>query len=486
MRTLGAARIAYMSLVLLGVAAIFATHSRWIFAHFSSDGYLEDSGWLAYLFQSADPLLHNPSGINDLSYYAHHLSPHIFLVGAPLSRLLGFTGIQILAYHQGFFFGLFFLAFCLLAAQSDVRRRDWVAAAAAAVVLGAVSNALLQAASYPHFEIAIVSLASLGIAARLAGYHRVFVLCLIWLPLVREDGGFYAAVVCLACAAVEHQRGRRLEPSTRLLITLAGAGVAASALSFLIKAWLFPGFNAFSSNFSGHRWDHVTAAFVGERVRAMLRNLNTVPVLLGCALLSAFDIRYLTGIVLLSPVLLLHLLAVRPEHGYFTLYFALPWLLPCAIWLGLFLRRSRTSQARFAEGVVILIAALMLSAPIQAVVGAPGEYWSVARWTFQSPVLDIPSMQAFVLRARDGVTATGETRREAPNRACVSVGIAALIPGDIHPDEVVTPGSDLRECHVLFLMRDDMSYAALTTRAAAGGFARTNAKYKAEMWLPTK
>ena len=84
------------------------------------------------------------------------------------------------------------------------------------------------------------------------------------------------------------------------------------------------------------------------------------------------------------------------------------------------------------------------------------------------------------------MTATEPARREAPNKACVSGGIAALVPGNIRPDEVLAPDTDLRACHVLFLMRDDMHYGALTTRAAAAGFARTNAKYNAEMWLPAK
>jgi hypothetical protein len=132
----GLATIAHVASVLLLFALIFATHGRWIFTHFSSDGYLEDSGWFAYLFESADPLLHNPSGVNDLSYHAHHLSPHTFLFGAPLAKLLGFTGIEIFAFHQGLFFGLFFLSLCLIVARSDMRRRDWMIATASALVLG--------------------------------------------------------------------------------------------------------------------------------------------------------------------------------------------------------------------------------------------------------------------------------------------------------------------------------------------------------------
>ena len=257
--------------------------------------------------------------MNDLSFYAHHLSPHIFLFGAPLAKLLGFTGFEIFAYHQGLFFGLFFLSFCLIVARSDMRRRDWMFATASALVLGGLSNALFQAASYPHYEIAMIAIASLAIAAWLAHYRLLFVLCLAWLPLVREDGGFYAAIVCIACIALP--KVEEDERATRLLTVLALAGLAASASSFLVKAWLFPGFSAFANNFSGDGWNHVRAAFVADRVQAMLRNLNILPVLLGSAVLAAFDIRYLTGLVLLSPILLLHLLAVRPEHGYFTLVF---------------------------------------------------------------------------------------------------------------------------------------------------------------------
>ena len=483
-RRMPLAAIAYAACVVLLFATIFALHSRWIFTHFSSDGYLEDSGWLAYLFESADPLLHNPSGVNDLSFYAHHISPHIFLFGAPLATLPRFTGFQIFAYHQGLFFGLFFLSLCLIVARPGMRRRDAVVASASALVLGALSNALFQAASYPHYEIAMIAIASLAIAAWLARYRFLFLLCLAWLPLVREDGGFYAATVCIACIAVEQDRGRRMDSPTRLLILLAVAGLAASAASFLLKAWLFPGFSAFANNFSGDGWSHVTSAFVAERVQAMLRNLNIVPVLLGCALLAAFDIRYVTGLALLSPIFLLHLLAIRPEHGYFTLYFALPWLLPCAIWLAVFVRRSRMAQAAAAEGLIILAAALALSAPIQAAAGARGSFWFVASWAFQRPVEDTRDMQEFVRWARKSLAGTADGRWPSGRKGCVSFGIAALVPNDIRPDEMLTIREDLRTCDVVFLMRGDVQYGALGPRAKAAGFELRSSKRNAEMWLP--
>jgi hypothetical protein len=95
-------------------------------------------------------------------------------------------------------------------------------------------------------------------------------------------------------------------------------------------------------------------------------------------------------------------------------------------------------------------------------------------------------MQDFVRWARKSLAATGDARRSNQNKRCVSQGIAALIPNDIRPDEVLTTDSDLGACHVLFLMRGDMHYAALSTRAQAGGFERMGSKSNAEMWLVAK
>jgi hypothetical protein len=472
-----------VAFVLVVFALLFATHSRFVFTHFSSDAYLEDSGWMAYLLESSDPLLHNPSGVNNLSFYAHHLSPHIFLFGAPLAKLFGWTGVEIFAYHQGFFFGLFFLSVCLIVARADLPRREWVVAAASAVTLGAVSNALFQAAGYPHTEIAMIAIASLGIAAWLGGYRYLFGLCLVWLPLIREDGGFYVTVVCLVCLAVEYDRSRGMSARARFLAMLAIAGLAASALSFLIKAWFFPGFTAFANNFSGHGWDHLSAAFVFDRVRAMVTNLNVLPVLLGCVLLALFDVRYLTGVVLLSPILLLHLLAIRPEHGYFTLYFALPWLLSSVVWLAVFVSRSKTSQASVAEGVIILAAALALAAPIQAAAGSRTESWSFTKLAWQRPVADIRAMQEFARWARRSLAPSDDGGGADRKRVCESQGIAALIPNDIRPDEILTWTSDLAPCQVILLMRGDMYYNELGRRAKAAGLELMKSQQNVEIWL---
>lgn len=72
-------RVVTALVVAAGFAAVFAVHARWILTHFSSDGYLCDSGWLAFLFEHGGPLLRNPSavegracgGVNQQSFLAN-------------------------------------------------------------------------------------------------------------------------------------------------------------------------------------------------------------------------------------------------------------------------------------------------------------------------------------------------------------------------------------------------------------------------------
>ena len=92
-------------------------------------------------------------------------------------------------------------------------------------------------------------------------------------------------------------------------------------------------------------------------------------------------------------------------------------------------------------------------------------------------------MQDFVRWARKSLAGTEDGRWPNGRKGCVSFGIAALIPNDIRPDEVLTTRSDLRACDVLFLMRGDVQYAELGTRAKAAGFERVSSKHNAEMWL---
>jgi hypothetical protein len=472
---------------LLVTGAVFAFHARWIFGHFSNDGYLCDSGWLAFLFAQADPFLTNPkavigtacAGINASTFLAHHLSPHIFLFGALCSLITG-SGIDILAYHQGFFFGLFFVALYLVVTAVRLSTSDRYVLLLAIVPVGTVGNALLQAAAYPHYETAMFAVSSLGIAACFRGYRLVFACCLLWLALIREDGGLFAAAVCFSCLAVKWDGNRRWGRRELALATAGGIGVFASAVAFLVKAKYFPGFDAFSKNFAGDHWHHVTHAFVLERAQAMLTNWNIAPVILGSVVLAVFDRRYMTGIVVLAPLFLVHMLSVRPEHGNFALYYALPWLLPVLIWVAVLVSRISASRASMMEKGILVVLSLTLTAPVQAIIGTPQQRWYVAQQALTRPIVNIAAMTEFVRSVRANFASPVVERGQ---RQCASMGIAALVPDDFTPEDVIDSSSDISDCRTVLLLRSDMTYIALSAEAKEFGFKQVAQRENAQLWI---
>jgi hypothetical protein len=469
-------------LVMGATIGIFALHKRWVYTHFSTDGYLYDSGWLAYLFGTADPLLRNPSSISGLSFYAHHLSPHIFIFGAPLAVALGWNGIEIFAYHQGIFFALFFVGACLVAAAAPVGYPTRAVLLSSGAVIGGLSNAIFQTAGYPHYEVAMLAGVAIALAAGARGNWRVFAACMLWLPFVREDGGFFAAFVCAICIALESGFGRQLPPRARTLAKVMTAEVCVALCAFAAKAILFPGFDAFSMNFSGDGWSHVTWTLVIDRLQSAALNPTIVAVVVTSLLLATRDLRYSAGLVLLSPLYGLHVLSVRPEHGHFTLYYILPWLLPPLTWLAVFTARARAAHSLGSEAAVIALASLALAAPVHAALGLRGQFWYVAEWSFTRPVVNVKAMTSFVPWVL-GQYADAPGTPGQPVKACASMGIAALTPDSFGPEQVVDGSTDLTRCRALLLLRADIDYGVLSTHAEQLGFARVSARQNAELWL---
>ncbi len=469
--TISAHAVIHLSVSVCTSVLLALAHGRWILSHFSVDPYLQDSGWLAYLFASGDPLLHNPRAINSLSFYAHHVSPHLFIFGAPLSILLNLDGFHIFAVHQAAFFTLFFISSAVLSSPG-MAGRNWRWTLIATVLVGAFGNTLFQAAAYPHIEIAIVALAAFAIVCWRRGWWLAYLSCLGWLPLIREDGGYYIFVVAACCAVLRY--GGKAGVRRRTLVVMAGIGICASILSFGIKAAYFPGFDAFRTNFSGAAWSHVTVAFVEERVRALLTNWNVIPVIVGSLLLSMKSWEYGLGILLLAPIYLLHLMAIRPEHGHFTLYFALPWLWPWMLWIALYSERSSSCVADASETIILLACSATLCAPVMWAFGSRQSYWYLGEWAFTRPVYNLSMMNRYVRTAL-------QSESVAPERRCTSQGVAALVPGDLEPSRVIY--RDPARCALLVLMKGETDYPALAGSAEASGLRPIARARNLEVWV---
>jgi hypothetical protein len=177
----------------------------------------------------------------------------------------------------------------------------------------------------------------------------------------------------------------------------------------------------------------------------------------------------------------LHLLSVRPEHGYFTLYYALPWLLPVLIWQTVLVSRMSADRASGMEKAIILALSLVMTAPVQAIIGTPQQRWDVAQQAVTRPVVNIAAMKEFTRRVRANLASSAAARGQ---KQCASMGIAALIPDDLTPEEVIDPGSNLSACRTVLLLRHDMHYGALSANAEASGFERVDERENAELWIP--
>ena len=183
--------------------------------------------------------------------------------------------------------------------------------------------------------------------------------------------------------ALEYGSGRR--DHLRKLAILAVSGVIASGGAFAIKTVFFPGFDAFTGNFAGRSWEHLSAGFMVARLRAMFGNANILPVLVGSAVLATRDVRYAAGVLLLSPLYLVHLISVRPEHGSFTLYYALPWLLAWVTCLCVFVERSKDVHIIWRRGTGRAGPVRDHDSPTAVSGGCDGNSWFMPRSALEGP-----------------------------------------------------------------------------------------------------
>lgn len=445
---------------LVGAAAIsigFYLHFRFVLAHFSNDGYLLDSGWFAHLIASADPWLRNPRSIGDTSFYNHHISPFLFLFGAPL-RWVGLDRFAIFALHQGVMNAVMIAAMISLASPSLLSRWILLGVVAAIAMFG---DMVWQLAGYPHIEIATIALCTVGFAFH---QRRMFVaaagaygLAL----LVREDGGLFVALFLIAAAALR----MRAPTDWRTLLTsrelpFAVVAVAFSVLMFWLKAAHFPGFPTFSSNYSGENWSHVSLSLVAARIAELSTNPPILLTVLAASALGLFSWRYLIVPALVSPLLIAQLLAIRDVIGLFRLHYIIPWLV---IWIGFVLaasyRAKRGEFGRFEAGL-LLVFAILASAPVTAALRQPSSIYAL-RFATTGEVADL---QALANKLET------EIAHDDPGGACLSIGAVAIVPDAVLPQQVVGPDSDMTGCTRLYLMRGDMDYRRIRQILDAGKY----------------
>lgn len=367
-------RAALISGILL-VFAFFAVklYHNFIIIHFETGPYFYDSGWFAYLFGKIDPSMANPRVENELSYYAHHLSPLIHLWTYPVVGLLGLDGVRSFALFNFLAAWVMLLPFVVVTWGRPARYAPFYVALVIATVFVASNELLFRAVRYPHFELMVVGLTGLVYACLCRGVIWGMITASVLLVLLREDGGFYAAYAVLVHAFTrpDVQLGPDLGRSIRIAAILCAVAITA----FLIQHIFFPGFDTFGDNFSGNGFDHLTFALVWDRVVLMVTTFGQGSLLIWSVAVLPFALlgwRALRApiiwvpIVLMSPLVFMHLIALRDVLGTFLVYYGLPFaIITMMILLG-FLDRMTQVQTHAVELLGIASLLVATAVPVNA------------------------------------------------------------------------------------------------------------------------
>jgi hypothetical protein len=97
-------------------------------------------------------------------------------------------------------------------------------------------------------------------------------------------------------------------------------------------------------------------------------------------------------------------------------------------------------------------------------------------------VVSISSLQRFVREARRNHTLDSLDGTSAQSQ-CVSAGIAALVPNDVQPDEVIYADGNLDKCRSVFLLRGGSQDGPVRAQAEAHGFKPIATRYNASLWV---
>ena len=162
-------------------------------------------------------------------------------------------------------------------------------------------------------------------------------------------------------------------------------------------------------------------------------------------------------------------------------YFALPWLLPVTGWLAVFVERGEAAAIKRIEAALLVLLALLMTAPAHAALGSTRQHWDVQKWAFTKPVANLDAMRQFA----SWVSRSYQVRSEESSTGkaiCASMGIAALVPDSLTTDQVLSASSPTAACRVILLLRHDMDYGQLKSRAAGEGFRLVAKRENAEMW----
>ena len=457
----------WVSAAALAVGIVpFAAFTTLILYHFYIKGaFLWDSGLLAYLIGSRDPLLPVPPIMADGSFFAIHVTL-IFVALSPLPSLLPLTNTQFFAAFSGVCHALPGLAvFWMLYAGYRLRTPLGVAVAAILGLAFSFSGLALAIARYPHFEMLIAGSAMLLFVAlwqgRIAAAAVFFAICLA----TREDAGFHLFAILVLLVVLNHWRGV-VWHAQRREVAFAVIAFGYSVAALLLQHALFDHQSSFARIYLGEPpFGKLTLALLWQRLIGYLQ-YRTYIVLPGLVALywavRASNPAIVLGYVAFLPWAALHLFAESDIAGTLSSYYAYPFLI-ASFWplIAALPKRGEHERASTPAATVFGFAA-MVAASFTALghqanpgnMALPAGFW-------------LPPSLARQAATDDALRQVVRAKAELGS-VMVDGSILALVPDGFLKDEAVWEADGRLPDTVLYFAGAYEAEAARTLAAKAG------------------
>ncbi|MBL8838326.1 MAG: hypothetical protein JNL66_18900, partial [Alphaproteobacteria bacterium] len=401
----------------------FRLNANFVLNHFYADGAGVDAWLIGAAIWRNDWTLTLPSAaVFPLhSFLGTHFT-FLLVVPALLSHLIPVGMISWTAVVVGAIHALLAVAVYRLALRDYALATRGGVVLAAALGLGFGFGGIAMAAlQLPHFELLIVGLGLLFLAALARGRHRAAWFWFVLAMLVREDAGFHLFGVLILAQIVAPRRDAWIFVAMSFIWSAASFG--------LIKLF-FPGDNNFERVYAGApAYAHLTRDLVEERLRLIwsLRTYLWLPPIVALAwALMRRDALVLVGFAAALPWALLHLTAVTGGAGTLDLYYSFPfllavgWSMVAPVW-----RKAAVPVGRDRRFALIGQSALIAS----ALVGWVGERFVIYPLTMKlnvdGPTLNADLIENFATRLAQGLPDLGTVRAD--------YGSLGLVPGLLRP-----------------------------------------------------
>ncbi|MES2204914.1 MAG: hypothetical protein V4496_06810 [Pseudomonadota bacterium] len=300
-------------------------------------GYIEDSGWLAYLMTHAIswPLQNPPILIGKFgeSFFGIHFSLAFYVTSFLfyLSNIFfHLPYIIFFSFLQGLWFGLLSLACYSLFIQCPQKKLQVLLAFLFSMLVMVNGISLATVVSF-HFEIASTAFFLLFLSLRINGYARFCYVPLILGLLLREDIGlhYFGAFIVLSIV-IYWWRQDLPKLDFKYFLKVSCFCLSYALVAFFIQYCFFhPG--TLNKIYLGEGfYQHVNVEFMRQRMWFFLyhRSYLYVPILISLFLaIIRRDLLQASGVFISTPWIVFSFFAASPMAGALSFYYAFPVLM---------------------------------------------------------------------------------------------------------------------------------------------------------------